>query len=582
MIKTGQRPHHTVFFKFLAVNIVILVMFYGITLYINSRIADSQERNIYRSSASKLELFLNKLDADILRQRQIQYQFADRYDLQKLSVAGHRLSEYEKVSIILRIQSDVLTYKMMCEYCENITISIQSVGRTISVKPILDYIETAVPVKPEDVDQPGIVFHNGFLFSTVYPPMSNNQAAVPLYSIRTDIAYRLIENDMRTYFSEYAEGAALMAADGTWQMSSTGTVPAVIQSYVAANSKDLMETDEKLHKLDIDGSRHWLVYRYSTAMDAFFVVYRPERFLTEALISTKYTIWILSAFTVLMILFSIFWIRRQFNDPMSQLMDALGKVEKGDLKMNIQYDRDDEFHYIYDKFNSMVTELNNQIELNYEHRIRTQQAELKQLQYHIKPHFLYNSIFLIYRMAGQGDQEAIQDFCLTLGNYYRYITRIENQTIPLERELGHIRDYIKIQSIRFGERIAVNMDPTPEGMQNQLVLPLMLQPIVENAYHHGLAMVESGGQIDIRMAVVDDIFTVTVDDNGKGLTLEELEILSATILENKAADTHTGLSNVHHRLRIQFGPESGLRLEHSPSGGLRVVLKLRFPPSQPA
>jgi two-component system sensor histidine kinase YesM len=282
-----------------------------------------------------------------------------------------------------------------------------------------------------------------------------------------------------------------------------------------------------------------------------------------------------------MILFSIFWIRRQFNDPMSQLMDALGKVEKGDLKMNIQYDRDDEFHYIYDKFNSMVTELNNQIELNYEHRIRTQQAELKQLQYHIKPHFLYNSIFLIYRMAGQGDQEAIQDFCLTLGNYYRYITRIENQTIPLERELGHIRDYIKIQSIRFGERIVVNMDPTPEGMQNQLVLPLMLQPIVENAYHHGLAMVESGGQIDIHMTVDDDIFTVTVDDNGKGLTPEELDRLTGTILENKAADTHTGLSNVHHRLRIQFGPESGLRLEHSPIGGLRVVLKLKFAATSP-
>jgi hypothetical protein len=190
----NQMPRHTVFYKFIAVNIAVMAVFYGITLYINSHIARSQENDIYQSSANKLELFLSNLETDIERQQQIQSQFIDRYDLQKLSVAGSRLSEYDKVSIIQRIQADVVVYRIMCEYCDNITVSIPSVERVISVRPILDYFEseqgvisvsntTSEPFTFEDKPQ-----GSDALFSVMNTPRTPIENRPPLYSVRIDIA----------------------------------------------------------------------------------------------------------------------------------------------------------------------------------------------------------------------------------------------------------------------------------------------------------------------------------------------------------------------------------------------------------
>ena len=120
------------------------------------------------------------------------------------------------------------------------------------------------------------------------------------------------------------------------------------------------------------------------------------------------------------------------------------------------------------------------------------------------------------------------------------------------------------------------MDSIPEGMESQTVPPLILQPVVENAYHHGVSMMESGGRIDIAMQLRDGILIITTDDNGRGMPDEELQALSSRMLNDDISETNSGLSNVHHRLRIHFGEESGLTLGHSPLGGLRITLTIKL------
>jgi two-component system sensor histidine kinase YesM len=464
----------------------------------------------------------------------------------------------------------------MCEYSENITVSIPSIDRIVSVRPILDYMP-AGGTKPKPVNESQKLYYDGDrLLSEVNYPTTKIAGKQPLFTITMVVSTDRILSDMRHFFSEDFGNTLLMDGSNTWSLCTEDTAPAPLLQYFTENAGSLRELVTGLVRVKLDGEVSWAIFRYSEPMNAFLINYRPESLITKMLASTNLTIWVLSAFTILMILFSIFWIRRFFDQPMSNLMNALGRVEKGDLKMNIDYEGDNEFHYLYDQFNRMLTELNRQIEQNYANRIRTQQAELKQLQYHIKPHFLYNSIFLIYRMAVDGDMESIQDFSLTLGNYYRYITRIQSDTIPLEREVDHIKSYVKIQTTRFGERIAVRMDEIPEGMESKGVPPLILQPVVENAYHHGVSMMESGGRIQIAMQSADGYLLITIDDNGPGMSEDALQGLSFRMLEDDVSEASTGLSNVHHRLRIHFGGESGLRLSHSPLGGLRVILAMKL------
>ena len=576
MFSKSTKLRHTVFYKFIAVNVAVMAIFYGITLYINSRISSRQENDVYQSYLNRVELFTSALNTDITRQRQVQYQFINSFDLQKLSIAGHRLSDYEITVIIQRIQADVVLYRMMCEYSENITVSIPSINRIVSVRPILDYLPANGTKPKATIRNDNLIYDKGRLYSELNYPTTNADAKQPLYTITMDISTSKVLSDMRYFFNEESGNTLLLDSSNVWRLCTETTVPAQLIQYFTQNNVKLKDQGNGLIKVKLDGIANWAVFRYSSLLNAYVISYRPESLITNTLTSTNLTIWILSAFTILMILFSIFWIRRFYDQPMTNLMNALRRVEKGDLKMNIDYDGDDEFHYLYEQFNRMVAELNRQIEQNYEQRIRTQQAELKQLQYHIKPHFLYNSIFLIYRMARDGDVESIQDFSLTLGNFYRYITRIQSETIPLEREIDHVKSYIKIQTTRFGERICVHMDSIPEGMESQGVPPLILQPVVENAYHHGVSMIESGGRIDIAMQSRDGMLTITTDDNGRGMSEAELCALSSRMINDNVSETNSGLSNVHHRLRIHFGEESGLTLGHSPLGGLRVTLTIKL------
>lgn len=576
MFRKNLKLRHTVFYKFVAVNLAVMAVFYAIALSINMRISDRQKDDLFHSYLNRVELFATALDADIARQKKAQFQFINSYELQKLCIAGHRLSDYEITSIVQRLQADVVLYRTMCEYSENITVSIPSIDRIVSVRPILDYLP-AGGTKPMPVNEgQKLIYDNGRLFSEVNYPTTKIEGKQPLYTITMVVSTDRILSDIRHFFSEDFGNTLLMDGGNTWSLCTETAAPAPLVKYFAENAGSLREQVTGLARVKLENGVSWAVFRYSEPMNAFLINYRPESLITKMLSSTSLTIWILSAFTILMILFSIFWIRRFFDQPMTNLMNALGRVEKGDLKMNIDYEGENEFHYLYDQFNRMLTELNRQIEQNYANRIRTQQAELKQLQYHIKPHFLYNSIFLIYRMAVDGDVGSIQDFSLTLGNYYRYITRIQSDTIPLEREVDHIKSYVKIQTTRFGERIAVHMDDIPAGMEGQRVPPLILQPVVENAYHHGVSMMQSGGRIEIAMQSHDGFLQITTDDNGRGMSEDALKELSSRMLDDDVSETSTGLSNVHHRLRIHFGAGSGLQLSHSPLGGLRVTLTMKL------
>ena len=220
----------------------------------------------------------------------------------------------------------------------------------------------------------------------------------------------------------------------------------------------------------------------------------------------------------------------------------------------------------------MAENLKNLIEQVYQAKIMMQQAQLKQLQSQINPHFLYNSLFLINTMALVGDENLVP-FTQYLGEYFRFVTRNASDTVTLLEETEHARNYCKIQEMRFSRRLQLEFQDCPEEYARLKVPRLVLQPILENAFQYVVERKRQDCRIGLSFGLKDGFLKIRIEDNGEDLKEEQLEELKEHIFKCRETGEHTGLVNVHKRIRLYFGEESGLELDKSASGGLLVTLR---------
>ena len=268
----------------------------------------------------------------------------------------------------------------------------------------------------------------------------------------------------------------------------------------------------------------------------------------------------------------IFHMWHRIHKPLHKLSEAFAGVERGDFSIRIHHARDDDFAEMFQRFNQMNQRLGELIEQVYMQTIRTQRAELKQLQSQINPHFLYNNLFTIRSLAQLGDTDTIETLAAELGEYFRYVTRTGNQEVSLEEEVAHARNFAAIQDMRFSSRIRMTFPALPPAMAQAVVPRLVLQPLLENAYLHGLEHASRG---EIRLSFLREAgdVLICVEDSGDSLTEDVLAAMTASLTNPDAQET-TGLINIHRRLRLRFGPGYGLTFTRSPLGGLRVTMRI--------
>ncbi|WP_339310895.1 histidine kinase [Paenibacillus sp. FSL k6-2145] len=271
---------------------------------------------------------------------------------------------------------------------------------------------------------------------------------------------------------------------------------------------------------------------------------------------------------------------RKVQVPIHRLMRGLQQIRKGQLSTRIPVDHSrDEFAYLTQSFNHMAEQIQELIEKVYEERIRSREATLKHLQSQINPHFLYNCLFYIKNMTQLGNREAVIAMSLSLGDYYRYITRGENDMTTVEEEIRLLDHYLSIQQMRTNRltyEIAV-----PQQLMQLHIPRLLIQPIVENAVIHGIEPMEGSGHVVVTgMAVPEHIegrkytrYSLFVDNDGVTLTAEEIAELEREINEPMGEEIGTGTWNVHQRLVTRYGLSSGLHFGAIPYGGLSVEIR---------
>ncbi|MEK4434607.1 cache domain-containing sensor histidine kinase [Paenibacillus sp. FSL K6-2862] len=266
---------------------------------------------------------------------------------------------------------------------------------------------------------------------------------------------------------------------------------------------------------------------------------------------------------------------RNIQSPIKKLIQGLRRVQRGDYSVRLHSKDQNEFSFLFHRFNDMSHQIQDLIENVFHEKIRAKEATLKQLQAQINPHFLYNCLGYIINMAQMKDEQAVVSMAHNLSAYYRYTTRMERETSSLRDEIKLLINYLDIQKLRNG-RIEYHID-IPEDMLAQSVPRLMLQPMVENSVIHGVAKSYSSGEIRITGESVDGYGKIYIDDDGPGLSSEQYDALNLKMQEPLQEEMGCGLWNTNQRIMHLFGSQSHLQFGPSPLGGFRTEIVWEMP-----
>ncbi len=263
--------------------------------------------------------------------------------------------------------------------------------------------------------------------------------------------------------------------------------------------------------------------------------------------------------------------------PIARVSRALMRFNQGKLDTRLGAAHYVEFEDIFSQFDNMAQRIQTLIETEYELRVLHFEAELKQIQYQINPHFLYNSYFILRAMLYEKKNKQAIQLAELLGNYLRYITVSDDEYAILSEEIEHTRAYAQIQQYRFKDKMEVRFAGCPPDYLSIRVPRLILQPLVENAFVHGIKQNEGPGIVSVRFDTEGGDLLIIVEDNGESTDDEKIAELQAQLDKSDGLMAISGgvaLLNIHKRLKMIYRQNSGLRVSRSKLGGVSVTMRI--------
>ncbi len=545
---------------FLFLIIIIPIYFIGTSLYLNGKKAIFKE--VASSALSQVNLYANTLENEFDSIKKLQYECINDEDTLYLANAYSILDNFEKAQYTLRAQNRIIVLSDSNSCIENVTLHIIPIQKTITasrVDPLYenwktDYLNNLSTLNSR------FCLSDGKLLLNIQYPIFPKPDSDPILYMNLVISNKSIIEILNGFSTDTDSELYFVCLDYNYLLSKNGSssIPSEITDNIDNNKNGYAE-------VSYGNSNYLIAYSYIKDYNSILIYSTP---LSKAMATTKAFGVIFFIFTLTSVSLAIlyaFFLQKMVRKPFKTLVDALKSIEAGNLETNIHYEENDEFNYLYTTFNKTAKHLNELINQVYLQKIETQRAQLKQLQSQINPHFLYNSFFNISNMARINDNESIVKFTNYLGEYYQYITRNAASEVTLDKELDHARTYLEIQSMRFSDQISVEFPEYPKVYKTILVPRIIIQPIVENAFEHGLKNV-SNPAIKISYEESNEYYSIIVSDNGPGMNDLKLEKLRSALNDTSKEIETSAIINIHRRLNIMYGKQSGISVSKDPFG----------------
>ncbi|MDQ6418720.1 histidine kinase [Paenibacillus sp. LHD-117] len=321
----------------------------------------------------------------------------------------------------------------------------------------------------------------------------------------------------------------------------------------------------------IGGSEFLVTIAPIRMLDWYLVDYMPLEDVMQPIVKTQILFYGSVILLLAMSLLAAYLLYRNVQRPIGLLIRNVKRLQEGNYSTRINVNPKNEFGYLFQRFNDMAAETERLIGKVYVEELRRREANVKQLQSQINPHFLYNCFALIRSLARLDKKDSVMKLSMHLSKYYRYTTRVEKLTATLREELQLLESYLEIQRFHI-QHMAYRID-VPDGMLELEVPRLLLQPVVENAVLHGIEQYDGDGLIVITGIASAEWNEIIVEDNGIGMSEEALRKLELAIVETPDDTTGCALWNIRQRMLFQFGEGASLAFRLRPNGGVAVHLK---------
>lgn len=332
--------------------------------------------------------------------------------------------------------------------------------------------------------------------------------------------------------------------------------------------------------IDINGKSYYLSTLRIKNLDTILGCIVPQEEIEAPARAARNGFAAVSIGIILAVLFISYIVASFLLQRIHRMLAAVKTIQRGNFDIRIPLNGEDEIDELAQEINIMASKINELINTVYLSENLQKESQLAALQSQINPHFLFNTLETMKMAAELGETERLKTGLTSLGGLMRYTLSAVKTPVSLDMELRNLSYYMNIQTMLLDDRIRFNVD-IPEDIQKRIsILPLTLQPILENSIQHGFKKRIGILEITLTVEQSDTGTILTVTDNGSGISEESLMNLLAELKKDQQPqNTRTrggiGLWNVNRRLVLSFGEASALTIMQNPMGG--VITRIFLP-----
>ncbi|WP_127579061.1 cache domain-containing sensor histidine kinase [Paenibacillus koleovorans] len=432
-------------------------------------------------------------------------------------------------------------------------------------------------VKPESVIDPLLrqpVFAFGRQINDLY---DQRPIGVVLIEVDSSAIMRVLSNlklgpHSEAYVTTMQDNRVIAGseADQPSGLNRYEDVPASLRSIPhPANDREVILDESKPNQL--------VVAAKPSMADWTIVSLTPNQDLNVELKETKRFLIIVVSILVVVSTLLATLVSRSIAAPLKRLIHGMKRVERGDFKELPNVRSYQEINILVGSFNQMVSRMDELIDRIKISSTSEKNAQLQALQSQVNPHFLYNTLDMIYWMLDEKENDRLGKVVLALSHMFRYSSHWEEGAeVTLREELEQIEHYLTIIQLRLGGRLQVDIQ-IEERWLSIRIPKMTLQPIIENAVKYGLERLDRPGLLSVRAEQSEGRLHVIIADNGNGMSEDQVQELEQS-LHTEGSRRGIGLQNLQRRLALMFGEPFEVSIRSELDKGTTVVIPLPIPP----
>lgn len=329
------------------------------------------------------------------------------------------------------------------------------------------------------------------------------------------------------------------------------------------------------YETTIDGNHMLVVFRQLKDTEFYIVVSAHTSLFTRQIFQSMlgYTAIIVVLLIIFVILSTI--ISSVLTNFLSDINISLNKLKSKDYNVTMPKYKEHDLNNISITFNSMTDEIKNLIQKVYREQLLLQEADIKQLQSQMNPHFLINTLTTISTITLMHKDTLLYEMISALTEILDASltgTQSANEFISVSQELKYMKCYLYLQQIRFQDKLKYTVNISDEKLLDLYIPRLSIEPLVENAVVHGIEENIGNGEINIDFSEHKGNLIVTIEDNGNGFDVKKV-MSNENYLSTKGHNI--SIKNITQRLKLIFGDEYGLEFESIPN--VKTIATLKMP-----